>query len=229
MHTFQNPEAFLENLIAMNDAIFQIMELSREKDCEYPNPVFREIGLKNCYQVAGQFHRPEEFLESLVDMIRVTFQTKMFGTLLLNSNPTFFYDAISSKPFTLGYISEVSNPGETFENFWANTLLKRLKHYNYSLNCTTKLFVSVAAGHERMSLDLMGDVSNEINRGFTADDVLCAIAAEIKDEKVPLKAEVFTGYVWDENLFDRLRVSLWLIIEDQKLQIVSGQRNSPSR
>ena len=219
MHTFQFPESFLQNLTAMNNAIFQIMELSREKECQYPNSVFREMGLKNCYQVAGQFNRPEEFLESLVDMIRVTFQTKMFGTLLLNSNPAFFYDAIPSKPFTLGYVSEISEPGESFADFWNNTILKKLDGYNYSLEDTT-LFVSVAASHERMSLDLVNDVSREISGGFSVDDFLCSTAAEIKGREFPLKADLFTGYVWDENLFDRLRVSLWLVMENPKLQVL---------
>lgn len=220
MHTFQNPEAFLQNLVTMNDSIFQIMEMSREKECEYPNAVFREMELKNCYQVAGQFHRPEEFLESLVDMIRVTFQVKMFGTLLLNSNPAFFYDGIPKEPFTLGYISEVSESGESFGDFWATTVLKKLEKCNYSLERAATIFVSVAAGQERMSEALLNDVSQEISGGIGVDEFLCYTAAETKGDEFPLKAGVYTGYVHDNNLFDRLRVSLWLVFEDRKLKVV---------
>jgi hypothetical protein len=220
MHTFQNPEAFLQNLVAMNDSIFQIMELSREQEAKYPNPVFREMEIKNCYQVAGQFHRPEEFLESLVDMIRVTFQTKMFGTLLLNSNPAYFYDSIPKEPFILGYISEVSKAGESFSDFWVTTILKKLEKCDYSLERASTIFVSVAAGQERMSEALLNDVSREIRGGFGADEFLRCTAAEIKGEELPLKADVYTGYVWDNNLLDRLRVSLWLFIEETKLKVI---------
>lgn len=220
MHTFQNPEAFLQNLVTMNDSIFQIMELSQEKECEYPNPFFQEMGLKNCYQVAGQFRRPEEFLESLIDMIRVTFQVKMFGTLLLNSNPAFFYDSIPKEPFTLGYISEVSESGESFSDFWATTILKKLEKCDYSLDRAATIYVSVAAGQERMSMALLNDVSQEISGGFGANEFFRYIAAGIRGEEHSLKADVYTGYIWDNNLFDRLRVSLWLIIEDRKLKVV---------
>lgn len=220
MHTFQNPEFFLSNLIALNDSIFQIMELSREKECEYPNPVFRSIKLKNCYQVAGQFNRPGEFLEALVDMIRVTFQNQIFGTLLLNSNPSFFYDAIPKKPFTLGYLSKISSPKESFSDFWTSTISEKLEEYNYSLEMATSLFVSVAASKDRMSTNLINQVSEKFQNGLSIGDVLRYAADEIQGMETSLKTEVHTGYVWDDNLYDRLRVSLWLIIEDRNLKVV---------
>lgn len=194
--------------------------MSHEKECEYPNSYFREIKRKSYHQVAGQFHRPEEFLESLVDMIRVTFQTKMLGTLLLNSNPCFLYDAIPKEPFTLGYISEVSRPGETFEDFWGNTLVKKLAKNNYSLKCTSTLFVSIATGQDRMSADLLNDLPHELRGGSDPDDILHHVAKEIRGEEFLLQADIHRGYVCDKNLHDRLRVSLWLILQEKKLQIV---------
>ena len=143
VHTFKNPQAFLRNLEAMNDSIFQIMEMSCEKECEYPNSEFRDMQLKSCDQVAGQFHRPDEFLESLIDMIRVTFQTQMFGNLFLNSNPAFLYEAIPSKPFILGYVSAVSKPGESFSDFWNNTIVKKPQLQNLWVTFGSGNFPSV--------------------------------------------------------------------------------------
>lgn len=159
--------------------------------------------------------RPEEFRGALLDMLRVTFATKTFGTLFLNSNPVFFYQSIPQKPFTLGYISVFGYPGEKFSQIWKKGVLKKFREYKYSLDRTTSMFISVAGSAEHMTVDVLNDVCEETNAGFNIEDVLQNIAGSIKGVDVPLQSEVYAGYVWDDNLFDRLRVSLWLIMEDR--------------
>lgn len=222
MPNVQVPEQFLQNLMALNDAVYRFMDTVVDPGCQAPPDPLLGEEYKPCTQVARQVERPEEFREALLDMLRVTFATKMFGTLLLNSNPVFFYQSVPQRPFTLGYVSVLSDPGEGFTRFWNKTVLEKLREYDYSLDRTTALFISVAGSTERMKLDLLDEVSVATNAGFTMEDVFQNLAGSIKGEDVPLKAEVYAGYVWDESLLDRLRVSLWLVLEERKLRMVQG-------
>lgn len=220
MHNVQTPEKFLQSLVAVNDAVYDFMDAVVDAGCEVPpDPVLGD-GYKPCFKVARQVERPDEFREALLDMLRVTFATKMFGTLFLNSNPDFFYQSIPQKPFTLGYVSVLSEPGEAFTALWEKKVLGKLREYNYSLDRTTSMFLSVAGSAERMTVDLLDEVSEVTNAGFSVDDVLNNIAASIKGVDVPLESEVYAGYVWDDSLSNLLRVSLWLIMEDRKLRVV---------
>ncbi|MDQ6965587.1 MAG: hypothetical protein Q9M23_01535, partial [Mariprofundaceae bacterium] len=105
------PEQFNHKLQEVMEGIYELLELSREEEL---SPV-REDGVvrygeegKTCFQVSGQFERPTEFLQTLLDMIRVNFETYIFGTFQLNSNMGFMYDEIPDAPFQLGYVSITS-------------------------------------------------------------------------------------------------------------------------
>lgn len=226
-HNVQDPDKFLQNFAAVNDAVYAFMDTVVDEGCKAaPDLLFGEEH-KPCYQVARQVERPEEFREALLDMLRVTFATKMFGNLLLNSNPLFFYQSIPQKPFTLGYISVLSDPGEGFPQLWERSVVPKFQQYNYSLDRTTSLFISVAGSFERMTVDVLNGVCEVTQAGFSVEDVFENIVGSVKGVDVPLRSEVYSGYVWDNNLFDRLRVSLWLIIAlSRGLLILYSHRRS---
>ena len=83
---------YVQHVQAIMRAIDDFMELTKE---EALAPVingvrvyFEEDG-KTGFQAAGQFHRPTEFLQALLDMIHVNFEPHPLTTFGLNSNMGF--------------------------------------------------------------------------------------------------------------------------------------------
>ena len=85
----QNPAGFAEKLGLLMQTTHELIEICREHElapysengCMHYEPG----GVKCSFQAAGQFDRPDEFLASLLDMIRVNFEPDPLGTFLLNS------------------------------------------------------------------------------------------------------------------------------------------------
>lgn len=66
------------------DNMFDFIELSREYDLQSISDEgvirYLEDDGKTCFQVASQFDRPSEFLQVIIDIIRVTFDSDIPGT-----------------------------------------------------------------------------------------------------------------------------------------------------
>lgn len=58
---------------------------------------------KCLFEASGQFNRPNDFLQCLLDMLRIMFEPEPPGTFYLNANPDFIYEEIDGAPFRLGY------------------------------------------------------------------------------------------------------------------------------
>ena len=127
---------FAQKLQEIMQGIYDLLEITKEYNLEAigengGNRYFEEDG-KTCFQVTGQYDRPHEFLQSLLDVIHVNFEPYAMGTFLLNANMDFLYSRIPETPFTLGYVSITSKENnEDFEDFWNNSVLP------YLIKCAT--------------------------------------------------------------------------------------------
>lgn len=220
MTTIRNPEGFLKKLVEANDALYDLFETCREEELTpYSKDAcmrYDEKSGKCCFQVAGQYKRPGEFLDALLDMLRVTYEPSPLGTFFLNSNPAFIYDAIPKVPFTLGYLSVLGEPAESFSSMWDGVIATKLSENGYNLCLASALYVVVAGSRKRMGGELVGEVHEVTNAGFSVDEVLGLFAAELGNNKAKPRKESYAGFVWDEGLDDRLRVSIWLFIEGNR-------------
>lgn len=194
-----NPIGFLEKLQEVLRALYDLFELSREKEYTVDDGMVSDE--KCCYEVARQFLRPEEFLNVLLDMLRVTFDPNTSFNLLLNSNPNFIYDEVPKVPFTLGYLSVVGESTESFTDMWRGQIAKNLAQYGYNLGRASALFV-VVVGDKRLWC-AFNEAHDIILRGLSALEFMNP------------NMELHTGFVFDKSMDDRLRVSLWLFLEEE--------------
>lgn len=195
-HNIKEPDKFKEKLENAMAAIYELLELSKEYDIKSALgdeliPYIEETG-KTCFHVSGQFYRPNEYLQALLDIIRVNYEPRPMGTLLLNSNMQFIYDRIPSCPFRIGYVSITSCDNIPFDIFWKQYVVPYIKKCGYSFNNANPMYVITTVGVERYNTELM-------------DNVISAIEPNLSFE---------AGFCLDAALEKKTRVSLWMFIND---------------
>ena len=212
------PTQFKEKLIELMGNVYELFELTKEQNLE---PVtddgctqYTEEHGKTCSQVAGQFSRPSEYLESLLDMIRVNFEQLPFS-YFLNGNMGFLFDAIPDKPFQLGYLSITSAPDVGFSSFWEDDVVPYIEKCGYSVSAVAAAFAVVSTGEENFSPKHLEDVTTTLNTGFTADELSEYLLDSISRKSVEPPAElpiknVHMGLCTDSALQSKIRLSLWL-------------------
>lgn len=214
MKNVQKPDLFLANLTKVNEAFYQLLELCREEELapvrEDGCILYDDENSKACFQVAGQYRRPGEFLAALLDMLRVTYEPNFIGTFFLNANPIFIYEGIPEQPFRLGYLSLISSPGESFTHFWNGKVAAAALENHYELDKASSTYIVVASSAKRM--DMLDEVFAATQAGFSVDEALDLISSCFSDGSAPHK-KVHAGFVWDESLDTRLRVSVWMIFK----------------
>ena len=210
-YNVKNTLLFSTKLQEILNGMYDFFELTFEK--EYPKEtdgVVHIVDGKTYFQVADQYQRPHDFLQSLLDILRVIYEPEVLGTFSLNSNPSFLFDAIPEKPFQLAYGSFISKPHQSFKEFWSKNIIKSLEAYGYNKENATSLFVVVSAGEERYGFDLIFEVNETLEAGFSPEEAFGLIASSInKDVPKPAK-NVHAGYCLVAELIEKLRVSLWM-------------------
>ena len=215
LYNIKNTQLFTTKLQEILNGMYDFFELTFEK--EYPKEtdgVVHIVDGKTCFQVADQYQRPHDFLQSLLDILRVIYEPEILGTFSLNSNPGFLFDAIPGKPFQLAYGSFISKPNQSFKEFWSEKIIKSFEKYGYNQEKATALFVVVSAGKERYGFDLIIEVDETLEAGFSQEEAFGLIASTI-NKNVPKPAKnVYAGYCLIKELMSRLRVSLWMFIKE---------------
>lgn len=166
---------------------------------------------KTGFQVAGQFERAGDFIQTLMDMMRVQYAPDFVGSFLLNANIGFLIDAMPGQPFQLGYATRISRDHQSFQSFWEDDVVPHLETIGYSLQEAASLFVVVTTGPERFDMALITETMSVVGGGFTVDEVADAFSEAFQDEEslgLPSK-EVHSGFIMDEALGARFRVSVW--------------------
>lgn len=215
MINIHQPQKFDAKLQEVIEAFGQLLELSKE--AEYNNeseeePYYGKVG----FQISSQFNRPTEFLESLLDMIRVTYEPCTLGTLLLNSNPVFFYEAVPTTPFQLGYISLTKDAGQSFSDFWSNDVEKHIKKCGYKAEAVSTMFAAISTGSESYGLNFIDSVAKAISVGFSVDEATQLFASAICDSTDAPRKQTYAGFCLDHSLSTKTRLSLWLFMEHEK-------------
>ena len=217
----QQPTLFAETMTALMQAVGEALELAREFELA-PVSDGVQVYMPECgkasFQTAGQFSRPTEFLQTLLDLVRIVYEPYPPGTFMLNSNWDFVRDALPSTPFRLGYLSMVSLPAEDIAAFNTRVLAGRMSQYGYSCANAIATYFMVTVGSGRSILQTSGEVARQFGTGISVDEALSSIALTASEND---HVNISTGFVVagvsrDEGLGDRMRVSMWMILTVQK-------------
>lgn len=225
----KSPVEFEEKLQDVMSGLYELFELSKEHNLEPVSDngtiVYSEETGKCCFQVATQFERSSEYLECLLDIVRVNFEPCQLGSFFLNSNLCFLYDAIPDTPFQLGYVSLTSEPNKSFEQFWQEDVMSYIETCGYSVNDASSVFVVASTGKERYNLDFVGNTLVTLESGFSTSEALDLIAASFNEtdencETVKAPYSQFdSGFCLDASLENKIRVSLWMFINPHEHSI----------
>lgn len=215
----KSPLKFQQKLDEVLDGIYDLMELTKESNLpavsEDDVRCFYEEDGKTGFQVAGQYDRPSEFLQALLDIIRVQYEPCPLGTFFLNSNLGFLFERIPENPFQLGYLSLTSNSNKPFEQFWDEDVLTYIEECGYKLSETSAVYAVASTGWQQYGYDFSSRVSNKLNSGFSISEGLTLISSVINDKTQEPSKHIYAGFCPDEALGTKIRLSLWLFINHQ--------------
>lgn len=171
---------------------------------------FEEDG-KCLFQVAGQFKRPGDFLQCLLDMLRIMFEPNPPGTWLLNSNPDFILEEIRGNGFQLGYITGVSAPSEQISDFYSRVIEPQIQENSYVLESAFATYVFVTSG-DKWTMKKVSEISNFFDSGFSVDEAVQTIANGMNEEEVSKRNRSYAGFSSDKALGKSVRVSMWIFL-----------------
>ena len=212
----QNPSGFSKDLGQVISNLYDLFEQVREE--EYvPNDLSRIDAApsekwKCLFQVSGQFKRPADFLQTLLDMLRVMYEPNAPGTFFLNANPDFIFDEIRSEPFQLGYVTAVSELGEAIAEFYGRVLTPKLREHGYVAESAFATYAFVTLGQRKGCMDRVREVMQFLDAGFSVDEVKQIFANIIDGQSTSKSNRRYAGFAFDEALDTRMRLSLWLFL-----------------
>ena len=160
------------------------------------NSLYNEGETPLAFQAAWQYERPQEFQQSLMDILRVVFDPNPPGTFMLNANYGLLEEAVPDTPFRLAYLSELGRPGESVQALKSRAIDPRCQ----------------ALGFEQGIGPMFGTL---FDAGFSVKQALSGMAQELGAAAVDPASDgpiCHLGYSIDPALADRFRVSLWRFV-----------------
>jgi len=217
----KNSSLFKEKLNNVMAEIYELFELAREHNLSPVNEDgvtrYLEKHGKTCFQVSGQYDRPAEFLQTILDIIKVNYEPDVLGTFFLNSNIGFLFDNIPKSSFQLAYASITSVNNKQFKAFWNEDVLPYLKGCGYIIEDATAIFIVASTGQKRYEPDFALEIMTALDSGFTPDEAFSSISSAIKGEgSTLLKKHTYSGYCLDPVLGKKIRLSLWMFMRNRK-------------
>ena len=175
--------AFYSAVVKLDESVREVMELTREEElAEVTNGVRRYYADdgKCPFQVSRQFDRPNEYLQTLLDMIRVQYEPYPMGTMFLNSNVTAnLWQVSPDGEVGFGYLSMVSQDKQSFTDFWHTEITGYAKKCGYQLHDARLMFVVVTAGMSNYELPLLAEVNGVLDSGVTVKEAVKALAGGV--------------------------------------------------
>ena len=196
-------------------ALWDLFELCREVDCRVESSTNTQPlnpASITPFDVANQYERPTEFLQTVLDIFRATDEPAPIGTLFLNGNLGFLLDALPDDPFRLGYATLTGDAGQPFAALWEEAVLPNLSACGYAVETALEVFGVVSTGLERYDLQLVEDVLPVVGGGFSLEEALGLIAATVEGSDAPRTKTVHFGFCLDPALESKRRLSLWLVL-----------------
>lgn len=143
------PADFCNQLGQMFSTTHALIDLLREKTLSSHSEdgcqLFDPDSGTCVFQAAGQFERPQQFLQTLLDLVRIIFEPTPHGTLLLNSNIGFVLGEIVNTHFRLGYLSAIRTPGESASEFHRRVIAPQTLALGYGDVIPHAVFLMVSA------------------------------------------------------------------------------------
>jgi hypothetical protein len=201
---------FVNAVEKIDTSIRELIDLIKEHDTPEVSAGVRryypEYG-KLPFQETQQFERPDEFLQSLMDIFKVQFEPQPPGTFFLNSNlKAYLSDTISKGYVRFSYASITSVTRVGFKKFWHTTVEPHLDVIGMSIG-NGQSFVAITVDPLRYSLDLVTEVNDTLETGITLASVVRAMAGDDS-----LEQPIVCGYTKEDGINDNTRVSIWNII-----------------
>lgn len=213
----RNPVSFQEKLQCIMQDCYDLFELTKESDL---SPVgddgviryFEDSG-KCGFQVSGQYERPSEFLQCLLDMIRVQYEPAFIGTFFLNSNIGFVYENMPKSSFQLGYLSLTSEAEKAFDQFWLEDVHPYITKCGYHFENAFSIFAVASTGPERYNLTFVTEIAKALQSSFSVEEALGLLKDDLLEDTDPPRKQAYSGYCLDEALGTRIRLSLWIFLD----------------
>ena len=206
----KSPAEFAHRLSNTIDNLYYLFEQTCEVEL-LPFDQRQGKDWKCLFEASGQFKRPNDFLQCLLDMLRIMFEPHPPGTFFLNANHDFIYEEIGTDPFRMGYVTAVSDPQESIEKFYKRKLEPLIQKYGYDSNAIFATYVFVT--HGKSSMAQIGEIVKFFDSGFSIDDVLQSFANIVKEDGgISKRNRSYAGFSTDEALGDRMRISMWLFM-----------------
>lgn len=223
MNNIKFPEKFQKKLQDIMEGIYELFELSKEHGLAPINEKgvilhIEEYG-KTCFQVSGQYDRPTEFLQSLLDIIRVNYEPYVFGTFFLNSNMDFLYEEVPNSSFRLGYVSVTSKGNSDFLSFWNKDVIPYVEKCGYNINAASAIYAVASTGAESYGIDFIDNISATLGSGFSVDEALNLLGASICEATDAPRKKIYAGYCLDPALANKTRLSLWLFLQPEEYAV----------
>lgn len=208
------PVVFGEQLRKTFSAIYGLFEQTRENTllAEEDGVIrYSEEDGKCLFQVAGQFKRPGDFLQCILDMLRIMFEPNPPGTWLLNSNPDFILEEIRGNGFQLGYITGVSAPSEQIFDFFTRVIEPQMQENSYVLERAFATYAFVTSG-DKWTMKKVSEISHFFDSGFSIDDAVQTLGNSIMGKGVSKRNRRYTGFSSDKALGQSMRISMWIFL-----------------
>ncbi|WP_415892538.1 hypothetical protein ACMXYN_15045 [Neptuniibacter sp. PT8_73] len=201
---------FLNAMDKIDTGFRELMDLLKEHDFpEVSNGVrhyYVEDG-KLPFHEAQQFDRPDEFLQALLDMLKVQFEPWPIGTFFLNSNVmAYLAGTIEQRSFSFNYASITSESKAGFTGFWLTVVEPYLNKLDIPFS-DGQFFVVVTVGSCNYTLSLVEEVDSVLGSGISLASAVKAVVGAGNEAQ-----NIVCGYALEEGLDSSMRVSVWSIL-----------------
>lgn len=168
-----------------------------------------------CFELAGSRDRPLEFLQCLMDLVRVLYEPEPPGSLDLNSNWDLVSEAVPLDGFRLGYVSVTGLPGQSLQAMVGREFASRLAALGYVDQAPLATFICVSVGAElwRRNVSVVGEANRLFDAGWSVSACADAIKAVAADDGIVDTPATLAGVALDPALApSQVRVSVWMFL-----------------
>lgn len=161
------------------------------------------------------FDSIDQFQRSLLDLLHVLLINETPSTFALNENPGFLLLcglASSGTPMELRCAMVRGDEHEPFESLYRHKLLPHCQAMGFDLAEASTVYYMVGHGERDMSMEFFDAVNAVTSGDFLVDEAVALFKACAQDEPEGFAKRAYTGFLWEEALGNRLRVSVWALL-----------------
>lgn len=169
-----------------------------------------------CFELASSRDRPLDFLQCLLDLLRVLYEPDPPGSLDLNSNWDLVAEAVPRDEFRLGYVTVTGAPGQQLADLVGGELASRLTALGYVDQARLATFVCVSVGTDlwKQSVTVAGEANQLFHAGWSVTAFSEALNGQVADDGSAFATpSTLSGVALDPALApNQVRISLWMFL-----------------